>query len=194
MNRIDEARARTLSGWCDDLDIEFLASVIKPEALPLARAAEMDRYKIASRTVTEHPDLVEDLLDEGKETFVSLGFWEEDDWPFGPPDDQLRYIYCVSEYPTYPEDLDGFPEAFGPDAYYGYSDHTHGIGAPLLAISRGARYVETHFTLDKTDDAIHDHILSTTPDEFETMVEKGREVARIREAAGGARSGARKGP
>ena len=60
----------------------------------------------------------------------------------------------------------------------GYSDHTVGIETVLLAISRGARVIEKHFTLDKSDTTIRDHALSATPEEFRHMVQLGRAFRR----------------
>ena len=51
------------------------------------------------------------------------------------------------------------------DKYSGFSDHTIGIHAALIALSRGASILEKHFTLDKK---MHgpDHSCSMTPDEL----------------------------
>ena len=94
INHISKEQALQLRRWCDYWEIEMMASIIKEEAIELAHAADLKRYKIASRTVVDQPNLVRKLLDEGKETFVSLGMWEQGDWPFGKPGDQLRYIFC----------------------------------------------------------------------------------------------------
>lgn len=179
INCIDPDRARRLRGWCDYWGIEMLASLVTEPALPLVRAARLARYKIASRTVRDDPDFCRLILAEGRETFVSLGMWDGAEFPFGKPHDRLRYIYCCSKYPTYPEDLVGMPERFDVDGYYGYSDHLHGTEACLLAVARGARYIEKHFTLNRTSPVIRDHVLSATPDEFARLVEAGRPLARL---------------
>lgn len=175
INHIDVGRAQQLKQWCGDLGIEMLASLITEEALDLGRAVGLQKYKIASRTVRDNPALCERILSEGKQTFVSLGMWEGQGFPFGPPTDTLRYIYCVSKYPTYPRDL-ALPVRFGADAFYGYSDHCHGVVACMLAMARGARYIEKHFTLNKTSQVTRDHVLSATPDEFGQLVALGREL------------------
>ena len=108
INQIDLDVARKLQSWCQYLEIEMLASLITENALELARAIDLPRYKIASRTVVDKPELCQKILSDGKETFVSLGMWDEPDWPFGPPNKKLHYIYCRSKYPTYPIDLVGF--------------------------------------------------------------------------------------
>lgn len=179
INVIDAERAVQLRKWCDYLGIEMLASVINDGALDLVREAGLERMKVASRTVIDRPDLAEQIIAEGKETFVSLGMWEGEDWPFGPPTDRLHYIWCRSKYPTYPEDIVALPDRFTSGAYYGYSDHCHGISACMLAISRGAQYVEKHFTLNKASQVIRDHTLSATPSELREMVDLGGEVANL---------------
>tara|TARA_R110000796_G_scaffold158797_4_gene275445 strand:+ start:480 stop:1178 length:699 start_codon:yes stop_codon:yes gene_type:complete len=182
INCITPERAIALRKWCDFHEIELLASIIKPEALPLAEAAGLSRFKVASRTVIDHPDLVQRLIDSGKETFVSLGMWTGEDWPFGPPGGNLRYIFCRSRYPSFPEDLVGFPERYGEDTYFGYSCHYQGSAAALMAIARGAHFIEKHFTLNKASQVVKDHALSATPEEFAEMVRLGREIARLHRA------------
>jgi len=179
INQIDLARAQQLKDWCQYLGIEMMASLITENALELAREIDMKRYKIASRTVIDKPVLCKEILADGKETFVSLGMWDEPDWPFGPPTEKLHYIFCRSKYPTYSQDLIGFPESFSDDAYYGYSDHCHGISACLLAIGRGAQFVEKHFTLNKNSQVIRDHTLSATPAEFAELTRLGDDLERL---------------
>jgi N,N'-diacetyllegionaminate synthase len=188
INHIDRNRAAQLKDWCDYWEIEMLASIITEDALDLVHHIGLQRYKIASRTVVDKPDLCKRILDEGKETYVALGFWEGEDFPFGKPDgEKLRYIYCRSKYPTYPQDLVGLPERFDPLEYYGYSDHLHGTEACLLAVARGAQYIEKHFTWNKTSKVIRDHILSATPDEFRQLTELGKPMARLVQAVASGR-------
>lgn len=181
INHITPELALRLREWCEYLGVEFMASIISDDTLDLARDIKPHRYKIASRTVIDNPKLVERVLAEDRETFVSLGWWKREGhtgWPLGEPNDRLRYIYCESTYPAYPADLVGMPERFSSDAYYGFSDHSHGIAASLIAIARGAKFIERHFTLDKSTIGVHnDHILSLTPDEFAEMVRIGRAMS-----------------
>ena len=180
INCIDVDLARRLRRWCEQQGVEFMASVITEEALAIYDEVEPNRYKIASRTVVERPELVRKVLERGKETFISLGWWEEEGFPFGPPSEQVRYIFCRSLYPTYPEGLKGMTERFGEAGYFGYSDHMHGVEGCLLALSRGARFIEKHFTLDKTIRGVHgDHVLSATPEELRVLHEVGRPLRRL---------------
>lgn len=179
LNHLAMTRAHELVAWCRYMGVEPLASVISEEGFDVARQLDMPRYKIASRTVHDNPKLVERVLAEGKETFISLGMHSGTDWPFGPPSERLRYLFCRSKYPTYPADLGDFPAAFGAGGFAGYSDHCLGIAACLLALSRGAAVVEKHFTLNKTSQVIRDHVLSATPDEFHELTTLGRDLGRL---------------
>ena len=179
MNAISVDDALMLRRTCDYVGIEMLASVITEEGFELAKAVSLDTYKIASRTVIDAPDLCRRVLDTGKLTYVSLGMWDGEGFPFGPPSSQLRYIYCVSKYPTRPWELGGMPERFDQDGFYGYSDHCLGIDACVLAAARGASYIEKHFTLNKTSQVIRDHVLSAEPGELARMVEVCKPLSRL---------------
>lgn len=177
INFMDAERLRTLRKWCDQFGVELMASIITPEAWELVKSAGvMDRYKIASRTVKDNPELCRAILAEKRETFVSLGMYEGEGFPFDASN--ARYLYCRSLYPTRHEDLPDFPIRF--DTYYGYSDHLMGIEGCLLALARGAKAVEKHFTLEKTAKTVHrDHQLSATPDEFRQLATWGRDLWRL---------------
>jgi sialic acid synthase SpsE len=61
------------------------------------------------------------------------------------------------------------------DVMLGYSDHTTGTGAAAYAIPMGARVVEKHFTIDKTQPG-PDHRASLSPDELMQFVKQVRTV------------------
>ena len=155
-------------------------------ALPifeLADELQLTTFKIASRTVIDDPALCKRIVSRGRPTYVSLGMWTGDGFPFGPPDGRLRYVFCRSKYPTSPSDLVSMPARFEDAAFSGYSDHSLGIDMCLTAVARGARYVEKHFTLNKASQVIRDHALSATPGEFRTLVDVGRPMSRFAKLA-----------
>ena len=107
----------------------------------------------------------------------------------------MRYVFCKSSYPTYPGELATLPDSFGPGGYYGYSDHLHGIEGCLLAVARGAKYIEKHFTLNKTSKAVtRDHVLSADPSEFLDLTRLGRPLARLAAVISGRRQVPREEP
>ena len=175
INQIDRPVLDKLLKWCEYLEIEFMASIISDAAWAMVEDIDFQCYKIASRTVVENPDLVEKILLRGKTTYVSLGFWTGEGVPFSSASN-IKYLWCKSAYPAEPWDIIDMPKNFDETEYSGYSDHTIGIDAAILAITRGAKIIEKHFTLDKSDTTIRDHALSATPDEFATMSQLGRDI------------------
>lgn len=173
INAMDDRQRHLLKSWCQEEGIELMASLVTEDALDWARDLGLPRYKIASRTVVDRPELCGKILADGKPTYVSLGMWDRPEFPFGPPDGRtLFYIYCRSKYPASAADLTGFPERFDETGYYGYSDHCLDLSACFQAIDRGAQYLEKHFTLDKSSTVIRDHALSATPEEFRLLAER----------------------
>ena len=163
--------APKLKEWCDYFDVEFMASIWTEEALDLSRKLGMKRYKVAHQLALdpEQKELVDKIVSDGKEVFMSGNI---------VPQENVRAIYVSPKYPTYLNDLD-MPQKFTDGYWYGYSDHTHGIAAPLLAIARGARFVEVHCTLDKTEESIRDNHFACSPAEFEQLVKLGTQIAKI---------------
>ena len=104
-----------------------------------------------------------------------MGMWESNEFPV-LDGKNIKYLWCKSLYPTSPWDLKDFPKSFENSKYSGYSDHSIGIENALLAIARGAGIIEKHFTLDKSDNTIRDHLLSATPKEFKIMTEIGTNI------------------
>lgn len=178
INRITPEVIQNIVRISDYYGIEPMFSLIAREAFEMAKPFNFNRYKIASRTVKDHLDLVRDIVAEGKETFISLGMWEGTGLPLEADAGRVRYLFCKSLYPTAPWEITDLPKDFDASPYDGYSDHTVGIETALLAIARGAQVIEKHFTLDKSDTTIRDHALSATPDEFAQLVSLGRGIRR----------------
>ncbi len=180
INRLTEKELQLIVDSCDFYKIEPMFSIISDKAFDMIKNFDykFKRYKIASRTVVDNPKLVKKVLKEGKETFVSLGFWKNKELPF-PSQPNLQYLYCVSQYPCLPIELKNLPKNFNDTEYVGYSDHSIGIEAVLLSVARGAKVIEKHFTLDKSDTTIRDHALSATPNEYFEMVRNARAIERL---------------
>ena len=172
INFIDENRLQQLKKWCDYFEIDFMVSIFNKEAFNLAKKIDFSYYKVASRTVKDDLALVKEIVDSGKDTIISLGMWDHEEPPISNSAN-VKYLWCKSKYPTTPWDLTDLPKDFKNSPYAGYSDHSIGIEIPLIAISRGASIIEKHFTLDKSDNTIRDHLLSATPDEFRMMTNLG---------------------
>ena len=160
---------------CEKFEIVPMFSIFTEDALKLAQRFSFNYFKIASRTIKDNPSLSKEIISQGKETFISLGMWDSEELPFKSIE-KIKYLWCKSSYPAYPWDLKELPKDFSNSPYFGYSDHSVGIDIPLMAIARGAKVIEKHFTLDKSDTTIRDHALSATPEEFFQMVKIGTQI------------------
>lgn len=176
INHLNKKSLEKLYLFAAENEIEIMFSVFNEKALDLLLNFKVKRIKIASRTLIDNLKLCENIVSLGYETFISLGMWKDkSNLPFSQKN--VKYLWCKSLYPTKNEDLKEFPKLFDDqNKFYGYSDHSLGIETCLLAIARGAKIIEKHFTLDKNSNFIRDHQLSAEPEEMKTLVNIGREI------------------
>lgn len=75
-------------------------------------------------------------------------------------------LFCIHEYPVlYEVNFDGiFPE------FDGFSSHCMGIRQEIKAIEAGAKYLEFHITLDKSDITCPDHAFAKRPKEAKKLI------------------------
>lgn len=95
---------------------------------------------------------------------------------------EFAALHCVSAYPTPPEhaalaQIRVLADALG--TTIGYSDHTLGIEACVLAAAMGARILEKHFTLSHDYSDFRDHQLSAEPAELSGLVERVRAAEQL---------------
>ena len=164
--------------WCYEENIEWFASVFDEDRLEWTEELEMSMYKLASRSIKKTPEFSKTIASLGKPTFASLGMSAGINIiELFKGYDNVKYLYCISEYPASFESYKNQPIDYTKSLYSGISDHSLGIENSLIAISRGAQFVEKHFTLSKTMDG-SDHILSITPDELFALSKYGKEIAK----------------
>jgi len=173
--QLSKGQVVELSEICSKADIEFSASVFDIERFGWTEELGIKRYKIASRSIYDK-NLVDSIASTGKDIIVSLGMYEEEGFPNIIGKGKIDYLYCVAKYPTMPEDLDFKNIDF--EKFSGFSDHTIGIMASIVAMARGAKIIEKHFTLDKK---MHgpDHSGSMDPDELREIVKYAEDIENI---------------
>ena len=175
----DLARSLGLLFLSTPLDLgsaEFLAPLV-------------DAFKIASSDNTFYP-LLESVAGTGKPVVLSSGLADvpllkrsqavlERRWAKDGTKGELAVLHCVTSYPV-PEEqvnLAAIPVlARELGCTVGYSDHTLGIEASVLAVTLGARVIEKHFTLDKNFSDFRDHQLSADPPEMRRLVGRVRQA------------------
>lgn len=147
----------------------------------------VDCYKIASGDNTFYP-LIARVAQSGKPIIISTGLSDsqqvartvgfvKQQRANANITGQLAILHCVSSYPVPPDQanlrsIQFLAESF--DCTIGYSDHTIGIEASLLAVALGARIIEKHFTLNKSFSDFCDHQLSADPPEMKELVQRIR--------------------
>lgn len=159
--KLSETQVLLLKNECDRVGMEFLASVFDPKMVEFTEAIGMKRYKIASRSVYD-TDLAETIAKTEKPVIISYGFAEPNKEPeivrLAGMCQRFKHLYCISKYPTPLEDVHFFTVSgknllsifAQPYGYDGFSDHTRGITASVVAMTLGAKIIEKHFTLDKS--------------------------------------------
>ena len=97
---------------------------------------------------------------------------------------KLAFTHCVSSYPTNFKDtnlgtIKILKNKF-PNRIIGYSDHTIGIDACLIAAAFGAKIIEKHFTIDNNYSKFRDHQLSANPNEMKMLVDRIRNLDKMK--------------
>ena len=162
---ITRDQLHVLKNECDRVGIEFMASAFDCERVSWLEEIGVKRYKVASRSVNDTA-LLDRIYATGKPVIVSLGMWDNQIFPPTPDDSRTQFLYCVSRYPTELEDLHFSQIDLG--CYAGFSDHTIGVSASMVAMARGAKIIEKHITLYKGRYG-PDHACSATPREFSQL-------------------------
>jgi sialic acid synthase SpsE len=86
-------------------------------------------------------------------------------------------MHCITDYPAKLNDCDvGYMRNIG--LYNGYSSHEFEGRAIKYAVAAGAKYIERHYTLDKTMKGA-DHIVSSDYNEMKRIIEDIKEAEMI---------------
>ena len=151
-----------LANLCNRIGIEFMASPFDVKRVQWLEKIGVKRFKLASRSILDL-ELIEEIKNTKKEVIVSLGFWTDETFPDYFDHENTKYLYCVSKYPTSLRELKFTKNMF--TKYDGFSDHTIGNSAVMVALTLGAKIIEKHFTLNKKMSG-PDHAGSAEPDDF----------------------------
>lgn len=181
-----------LKQTCDTEGIEFLASVFHPDRVPWTEEIGMKRYKIASRSIYNEK-LATAIANTDKPVLLSYGYFLPGKAPailklnYTHTWFRTKLLYCVSQYPTPFTEVQFYKKARGSytsrssiftchaHAYDGFSDHTIGITASVVAMSLGATIIEKHFTLNQSLPG-PDQTCSIEPDELKQLCEMRDEI------------------
>lgn len=143
-------------------------------------------YKIASFEIQDIP-LIEYAASKGRPMIMSTGIATEKDIELAiktckdAGNNDITLLKCTSAYPAEPEDsnlltIPSLKSKFG--VKVGFSDHTLGVEAPIVAVTLGARVLEKHFILDKSIGGPDAHF-SLDEKEFKEMVDAVRKTEKL---------------
>jgi pseudaminic acid synthase len=163
--------------------ITFFSTPFQEEAVDLLEGIGVPAYKIASYEVNHLP-LIERAARTGKPLLISTGMASLGDieraldtaTAAGARD--LLVMHCAVNYPPRFEDLNLRAIATLQAAFripIGWSDHTPGHTADVVAVALGACAVEKHFTLSRDQEG-PDHPFALEPHELAAMVTAIREA------------------
>lgn len=164
-------------------NVLFLSTPFDTESVRLLDPL-VPAFKIASGDNKFFP-LLREVAKTAKPILLSTGFLDLEEtarsrdfiikvWKEMGVRQELAVLHCVSCYPTLASDTNllAIRALQGLGTTVGYSDHTLGTEAAILAVALGARIIEKHFTINKKYSDFRDHQLSADPDELAELVQR----------------------
>ena len=143
--------------YAKSLGLDFVETLCAKGCLSLLRLFTPDRLKVASRDLTNLP-LLEALAETRIPIILSTGMAGKKELDealevITKYHDNIAILHCVSQYPTEPDNLNLLTIRYLQKHYgqyaIGFSDHTIGIAAPIVAVGMGAKIIEKHITIDR---------------------------------------------
>lgn len=179
----DVDQHKQLKEWCDDAGIVYATSVWDMTSAKEIASINPVYIKIPS-ACNNNFEMLRWLCDNyGGEVQISFGMTthaEEEQvvqlFEKNGRNKDLVVFACTSGYPVPYEDvclleLKRLQESYGSEVKaIGFSGHHLGTAVDVAAYALGARYIERHYTLDKTWKGT-DHAASLEPDELKGLID-----------------------
>lgn len=174
-----------LKQYCDRIGIKFASTAFCHSSVNILKDIGCKHIKVASFQIANvqllnylsRQDWIEDLwistgMASEAEIYNAVNILKES------PNRLLSrtvFLHCVSQYPiqhisdyqlnniTYLREIT--------KQVVGYSDHSIGVDAAVIATALGASLIEKHFTIDNSLEGA-DHAMSSNPEVFSSLVEK----------------------
>jgi pseudaminic acid synthase len=177
---------KELFEYARSLDIDIFSTPFDKSAVDFLEQFSPSAYKIASFEITDY-ELIRYTASKQKPIIISTGIATIDeildviDICKSVGNENVILLKCTSEYPALLEEanlktISNMKETFGVEV--GFSDHTLGITAPIVAVTLGAKVIEKHFILDKSIGGA-DCDFSLDKKEFSSMIQAVRETEKL---------------
>ena len=172
--------------YAKEIGIDIFSSPFDKSAVDFLEQFDPVAYKIASFEITDY-ELVRYVASRGKPIIISTGIAKleeiEDVVKICKEEgnNDIILLKCTSSYPAPLEEanlitIQDLKSRF--DVVVGFSDHTLGSTAPIVATTLGACVIEKHFILDRSIGGA-DADFSMDKDEFSAMVKAVREAEKL---------------
>ena len=179
---------RELKSYANSLGIDYFVSPWDPVSASQMIDIGMSIFKIASASITDE-ETVAAVVDSGSPIIMSTGMSSEDEidrcvtW-LRRSSSQKIILHCTSTYPSEFSEINlsylhKIVDRY-PDFTVGFSGHHRGIAIDIAAAAMGARVIERHFTLDRSQKG-SDHSASLEPSGLMKMV---RDIRAFEQALG----------
>ena len=167
---------------CKKNKVDFLSSVADKSSTNLMKKLKVKAIKLSSEDLINYP-LLEYVATLGRNIILSTGMANSAEITraisfFKKKKIKVIILHCVSMYPTSIKDANLLRMVSLKKKYnvsVGYSDHTLGIEASIVATILGAEIIEKHFTLNKSLIG-PDHVMSSDPKEFKELADNIKRI------------------
>lgn len=174
-----------LKDYAESLGLDVFSTGFDDESIDFLHKNGQSVWKIPSGEVTNYPYLrkIANFDQDKKKIILSTGMASLEEIKKAvdildqSKNTELIILHCNTEYPT--EDCDvnvsaikDLHEKF-PNYHIGFSDHSRGFVAPILAVAYDIVFIEKHFTLDNNMEG-PDHKASIMPEDLKILCESVR--------------------
>ncbi len=177
---------KELFDYARETGIDIFSSPFDKSAVDFLEQFNPSAYKIASFEITDY-ELIRYTASKLRPMIISTGIATIDeiqdavDICRSVGNDDIVLLKCTSSYPAPLEDanlkmIPNIAQTF--DVVSGFSDHTLGSVAPIVAVTLGAKVIEKHFILNKSIGGA-DADFSMDKTEFAKMVKAIRDVEKL---------------
>ncbi|MAZ07762.1 MAG: N-acetylneuraminate synthase [Rickettsiales bacterium] len=170
---------------CQKNNVDFLSSAADKKSAYLMKKLKVKAIKLSSEDLINYP-LLEYVSTLGKNVILSTGMANYEEIKkalsiFKKKSIKVALLHCVSIYPVPLKNANlrrmlSLKNKF--KISVGYSDHTLGNQASIVATILGAEIIEKHFTINKNLIG-PDHLMSSNPKEFKELVDSIKKVKLI---------------
>ena len=175
-----------LFAYARELGIDIFSSPFDKTAVDFLSKFNPAAYKVASFEITDY-ELIRYMAKEMKPMIISTGIATKEEIQDAVSickelgNEEIILLKCTSAYPAPLEDANlimvpDLAKEF--DVVSGFSDHTLGSTAPIVAVTLGAKVIEKHFILDKSIGGA-DADFSMDKKEFSLMISAIRECEKL---------------